>query len=186
MIPAARRSFGITCFDLAEERHLKMDSMMRWAPIVKAMPLSEADTIYDTKYATACAFNALNVGKDCVVFDTGVNSGPSRSIKIAQVVVRVHVDGILGPITLAAINNWEPRAFINGHCDFRLQFLRGLGTWGVFGAGWEARVLDLRTYSLNLAFPLAKATPMGYAEKLERIPLAYAKAYHPDDLPVVQ
>ena len=175
--------YGITCFDLAEHRHQVMDSMVRWAPIVRAMSLQEADDIYDAKYATACAFAALNAGKDCVVFDFGVNSGPSRAVKYAQMVAKVGVDGILGPITRNAINAADPRLFINSLCDARLAFLHSLRTWDVFGAGWFARVKDLRTYSLGLAYPPAKAPLEGYVDKSERIPLAYGKAYDPADLP---
>ncbi len=157
--------------------------MASWAPLVKAMSMQEADDIYASKYATACAFNELKSGKDCVVFDFGVNSGPSRAIKYAQMVANVKVDGLLGPITLGAINAADARAFINGLCHARLEFLRGLGTWHVFGDGWSARVVDLLAYSLNLAYPPAKAPLEGYVQKFDRIPLAYGKAYAPADLP---
>ena len=70
--------------DLAEHRHQKMTSMGAWAPIVRAMPLAEAEDIYAVKYAAQCRFNDLGDGKDCVVFDFGVNSGSSRAIKFAQ------------------------------------------------------------------------------------------------------
>jgi len=186
--PGGPTKYGITCYDLAEHRHEAMDSMVRWAPLVRAMPLSEADDIYATKYATACAFNALNVGADCVVFDFGVNSGPSRSVKYAQRVVGFtgsDIDGILGNKTLTAINGCEPRAFINGLCDARLRFLQGLGTWPVYRGGWSARIVDLRAYSLGLAFPPAKAPLEGYTAKYDRIPLAYGKAYDPQDLQVM-
>lgn len=175
--PGGPTKYGITCYDLAEHRHQIMDSMANWAPLVKAMTLQEAEDIYQVKYATACAFNALNAGKDCVVLDFGVNSGISRSIKFSQEVAGVAVDGILGPITLKAINDFEPKLFINGLCDKRLAFLEGLGTWPDFGQGWSSRVSDLRFYSMNLAFPPRMSEPEGYVEKLERIPFAYAKGY---------
>ena len=175
--PGGPTKYGITCYDLAEHRGQVMNSMAQWAPLVRAMTMQEADDIYASKYATACAFNALGAGKDCVVFDFGVNSGPSRSIRYAQQVVGVDVDGILGPVTLLAINSYDPAKFINGLCDVRLSYLRGLSIWPVFGAGWQARVSDLRTYSSNLAFPPMKAALDGYTDKLERVPLAYGKGY---------
>ena len=90
--------FGITSYDLAEYLHEPMKSMKAWAPRVRAMPLATADEIYKTKYASAkgCRFDDLNSGCDCVVFDFGVNSGPSRAIKFAQKVVHVAADGNLG------------------------------------------------------------------------------------------
>ncbi len=181
MIPAARRNFGITCYDLSEHRHQKMDSMARWAPIVQAMSLTEADAIYAAKYATACRFNDLGVGKDCVVFDFGVNSGPSRAVKYAQRVVGVSADGILGPTTLQEINDSDSVAFINELCDARLHFLQGLGIWATFGRGWAARVKDLRAYSLNLLKPPSER-PKGFASKPHRIPKAFAKAYGEEEL----
>ncbi len=173
--PGGPTKFGITCYDLAEHRHEHMDSMDHWAPIVRAMTIGEADQIYADKYATACRFNDLNPGKDCVVFDYGVNSGPLRSIKAVQHLVNVAADGVLGPITLAAINAYDPVGFIVDLCTARLAFLQRLATWSVFGIGWANRVRDLRAYSLALVRP---PKPMfKHEKKLQRIPMAFAKGW---------
>ena len=169
-----------------------MTSMATWAPIVAAMPLAEAEDIYASKYATSCAFNALQTGADCVVMDFGVNSGPSRAIKFAQIVVDEAQDGVLGPLTLAAINKMDGDRFVDGLCDMRMRFLRQINTWGTFGAGWSARVADLRRYSHALITQEKAAVVQGIAslevssftDKTARISLAFAKAYHPDDLAV--
>ncbi len=149
--PGGPTNFGITCYDLAEHRHQKMTSMSAWAPLVRAMPLQEAEDIYATKYATACRFDDLNSGPDCTVLDFGVNSGVSRAIKYAQMVVGTARDGVLGPTTLAAINTMDANKFIDDICDLRLGFLRHLGTWSTFGRGWSARIADLRAYSHKVA-----------------------------------
>jgi lysozyme family protein len=184
--------FGITCYDLAEYEHLKMNSMTAWAPRVRAMSLSVADQIYASKYATQCCFDQLNAGCDCVVFDFGVNSGSSRAIRYAQTVVGAHCDGLLGPATLEAINSHDPRDFVNRLCDVRLRFMRGLRIWSRFGRGWSQRVADLRGYSLAIIPkpqlgamhrppPPEKPTRTGHSKEL-RIPKAFGKAYHPHDL----
>lgn len=160
--------YGITCWDLAAHRHQVMDSMTRWAPIVRAMPLSEADEIYGAKYATATRFDDLVGGADCVLFDFGVNSGPSRAVKFAQQIVGVNADGLLGPITLQAINNYDTVRFINELCDARLVFLKRLKIWRTFGKGWSARVTDLRKYALALVHDHSK---------LAKIEGAHAKGY---------
>lgn len=152
--------FGITCYDLAEHRHQKMDSMRVWAPIVASMTLAEAEDIYATKYAVQCRFDDLGDGKDCVIFDFGVNSGPSRSVKFAQQLARVATDGVLGPISLKAINDYDPALFINRFCDLRMSFLHKLGNWSAFGRGWTVRVADLRHYSLVLALSQGKQVPI--------------------------
>ncbi len=174
--PGGPTKYGVTCYDLAEFMHQTMDSMARWAPIVQAMTLATADEIIDVKYAVPCAFNDLGPGKDCVVLDFGYNSGPSRSIKCAQQIVDVPMDGILGPVTLAAINGMAPDLFIKSMRDVRLRFLRGLGIWPTFGRGWTSRVNDLTNYSLALLQP-PKLSSKKHQYKLTRIPLAFAKGW---------
>ena len=173
--PGGPTKYGITCYDLAEFKHEKMNSFAAWAPIVKAMTLATADQIYADKYATACRFNDLNRGADVVVFDFGVNSGPSRAIKFAQAVVGVAQDGVMGPVTLDAINSYPAADFINHLSSVRLTFLHGLRTWRTFRSGWYARVADLRIHSLALLHPDNKQA--GPQPKLGLIPLAFAKGY---------
>lgn len=167
--PGGPTKYGITCYDLAEHHHQKMSSMNAWAPVVRTMTLQEAEDIYATKYATACKFDWLVSGADCAVLDFGVNSGPSRAIKYAQLVVGTTRDGFLGPVTTAAINAMDANKFVDDLCDLRLSFLRHLGTWSTFGKGWSSRVADLRAYSHRVA----GEHPIG------------AKAIHEEDLPVV-
>jgi lysozyme family protein len=174
--PGGPTKYGITCYDLAEYMGQQMTSMATWAPIVQTMTMETAEAIYATKYATACDFNNLVAGADCVVFDFGVNSGPATSIKYAQMLVGVSVDGVLGPITQSAINDFGPVAFIKGLCDARMKFLASLSTWSDFGNGWTARVNDLQSYSLALASPPA-SKPATYSAKLVRILGAGAKGY---------
>jgi lysozyme family protein len=91
----------------------------------------------------------------------------------------------MGPITLAAINAYDPTQFINSLCNNRLSFLKSLSTWSRFGKGWSARVADLRSYSLALLQPaplVAEAAAPRYQAKSHRIPRAFAKAYGDDEL----
>jgi lysozyme family protein len=175
--PGGPTNYGITCYDLAEYYGEPMNSMAAWAPRVRAMPLQTAETIYANKYATRCQFNALPVGADCCVFDFLVNSG-TTGIRYAQIVVGTDDDGILGPITLAAIDAYDPSHFVIQLCAKRMTFLQSLGIWSTFGNGWTNRVNDLRAYCLALINPSAKAAPASpYVAKATRIPDAFAKAY---------
>jgi lysozyme family protein len=130
--------YGITCFDLAAHRGEKMDSMERWAPIVQAMPLSEAEAIYRTKYATGIGFDTLPAGCDVVILDYAINSGVGRG------------KAILAEFK-ADLNN--PSKFIDEVCAERLRFMhaiRGGSDWVEFGHGWQARVDDLQLYAHHL------------------------------------
>lgn len=178
--PGGPTKYGITCWDLAEFMGRKMTSMAEWAPIVRAMPMSTADQIYENKYARREQFDKLNSGPDVCILDFDVNSG-TTGIRYAQIVAGVSSDGILGPQSLAAIDAMNPAKFVDALCAQRMRFLRGLDTWGTFGIGWSRRVDNLNTYCHRLiTAPMKAAVGERYVEKPERIPLAYGKAFAPE------
>lgn len=46
-----------------------------------------------------------------LIFDFCVNAGCTVGIKLAQMVLRTHTDGIMGKMTLAALNDVDPEEF---------------------------------------------------------------------------
>lgn len=153
--PGGPTKYGITCYDLAESRGVKMTNMDAWAPLVKAMTLAEAEVIYATKYARGCYFPALRSGPDCAVLDYGINSGVARPIRVARTLLNFTdtsdaklVDAINA--AHAADGKW----FVDALCQERLHFMHQIrsGTaWAEFGKGWGTRVADVNAYSDNLA-----------------------------------
>lgn len=152
--PGGPTKYGITCYDLAEHRGQKMDSMGRWAPIIQAMTLAEAEEIYRTKYANAILFDRLPAGPDCVIMDYAVNSGVGRAIPVAR-----RMTGVAGNTYKADDNliegivKYGAKRFVDDMCAERLRFMhaiRGGQAWVQFGRGWGARVEDLRVYSEHL------------------------------------
>ena len=151
--PGGPTKYGVTCFDLAEHRHEKMDSMTRWVPIVQAMPLSEAEDIYATKYATAVDFNDLPPGDDVVGMDYAVNSGIARPILVWRRLLNVPGPSKMDLTLLKAIEKTDPKWIVDQTCAERLRFMhaiRGGSAWAEFGRGWQARVDDLRVYGEHL------------------------------------
>ena len=127
---------------------------------VKLLADDEMKAIYRKQYWETVKGDDLPAGIDYCVFDFGVNSGPSRAIKYLQTALGVDPDGIIGQITLRAAEEADPRVIINAICDRRMEFLRGLETFGTFGRGWTARVAGVRQMALALAaddvFPVPK------------------------------
>lgn len=158
--PGGPTKYGITCYDLAEHRHQTMTSQSAWAPLVREMPLTEADAIYKAKYADAIRFDELPAGVDCAVMDYAVNSGIARSVRVAAALVgltrsNVRVDDTL----LDALKHADARRLVDSICTERLKFMhaiRGGSAWAEFGRGWQARVDDVRAYGERLA---AGSTP---------------------------
>jgi lysozyme family protein len=107
---------------------------------VRHITKAEADEIYTKSYWNKIDGDEIPMGIDLVIYDYGVNSGPGRSIEYAQRVLKVGVDGVLGPITIAALKAVEPKKFIHDFDNDRLSFLQRLKTYVYFGKGWSARV----------------------------------------------
>jgi lysozyme family protein len=127
--PGGPTNYGITIYD----------ARMYWKPDataadVKAMPLSVAKDIYKSKYWDKMFCDQLPSGVDYCTFDYGVNSGVGRALKVKT-----------------SFAGRSPEATIIAMCDERLNFLRQLKTWPVFGNGWSKRVSDVRAFSLQLA-----------------------------------
>jgi lysozyme family protein len=161
--PGGPTKYGVTCFDYAASKGQKMNSMAEWAPRVKSMSLAEAEGIYRKKYATGVAFDQLEGGSDCVMFDYGVNSGVSRPVRVAQALVKQKQTGKMSPELVEAINKLDAKWFVKAMNQERLAFMhriRGGSAWATFGKGWGARVSDLTKYALAIADNVAVLPPM--------------------------
>jgi lysozyme family protein len=76
------------------------------------------------------------------IFDMGVNAGKSRSIKMAQKIVKVEQDGKVGPITTAAINDMPgfTDRFIKARISYYKNLVKRKKAYQVFLNGWLRRV----------------------------------------------
>jgi lysozyme family protein len=77
---------------------------------------------------------------DYCVFDCAVNSGPKQAIVFLQRILGVDDDGVIGPVTLAAVKREKAVDLIEDYSDLRLRFLEKLKAYAVFGKGWTRRV----------------------------------------------
>jgi lysozyme family protein len=126
------------------------DTWERWmgrsvsVDAIKALTVADVTPVYREKYWDRAKCGLLPVGIDYCVFDTAVNSGPGRAVKFLQEVVGSTPDGVIGPLTLRAVHDMNPRDVIDGYCGLRLEFLAELPTWPTFGRGWRRRVDEVR------------------------------------------
>ena len=117
--------------------------------------LVKADVVplYQRKYWNACRCSELPAGLDLCVFDTAVNSGPGRAVKLLQQCIGVPADGAIGPTTIAAVSQFKGSALlmlIEEYCSARQAYLISLPTFGTFGKGWTARVTRLKEAAIKL------------------------------------
>lgn len=141
--PGGATKFGITRKTLARWRHVSPWSALPKSE-VRDLGREEAGRIYRALYWTACGTDRLPPGIDLALFDYAVNSGPDRAVRTMQAALGVAADGVVGPVTERAAQQAEVNEIIDAICDQRLVFLQRLSNFSVFGAGWTARVKDVR------------------------------------------
>ena len=110
---------------------------------MRNLSTSDVTPLYRKKYWDAVQGDNLPAGLDYCVFDTAVNSGAGRSIKLLQRSIGVTEDGFLGPNSLAAILVSDVGSLIDKYCDARNEFLQSLSTFETFGKGWTNRVSEV-------------------------------------------
>lgn len=123
--------------------------------VMRSLKPANVAPIYKKNYWDKVKCSKLPSGLDLCVFDSAVNSGPTRAAKWLQHTVGAKEDGVIGPKTLAAINTLDTADVINNYMDTRLKFLKSLSIWPTFGKGWGRRVEETRNLALEANRKLA-------------------------------
>ena len=79
------------------------------------------------------------------VFDFAVNSGVAVSISYLQKLLGIADDGIVGPVTKAALKQINDRYVAYYAIQYnlnRLQFMMTLKNWPHHGKGWTRRIIE--------------------------------------------
>lgn len=111
---------------------------------IKNLSLDDAKRIYYRDYWIANGIHLLPGSVKFPVFDSCVNQGPGFAVKRLQKVLRVSQDGVLGPITAKAAQDFtDKRKLVYEFMDERLEHYLSLRTFSTFGKGWLRRVIDV-------------------------------------------
>lgn len=130
--PGGETAFGVT--KRVAEAHGYTGPM-------REIPMQVVSDIYRKSYWNRILADEMPWPVALVVFDAAVNSGVHRASTWLQRVVGVEMDGKIGAETLRAVEDMNPTDIARDFTDTRLQFLKSLKTFKVFGRGWERRVL---------------------------------------------
>jgi lysozyme family protein len=107
--------------------------------------------MYEMKYWRTSYCEKLPRGLDLLVFTMAVNSGSGRSVKLLQDAIGVVADGVIGPNTMAKINEANVEVLIDKFSEARTSFYKGLKTFPVFGVGWLRRTESERKEAIEMA-----------------------------------
>lgn len=108
---------------------ITLDSLRAWrgdptlgAADVQALTEAQASSYYEHVHIIAPGFDrVVDEHLRELLIDAGVNHGPRHPIKWAQWAAEVKQDGVLGPISLAAINAAAPLELFLWVCAFRVR-----------------------------------------------------------------
>lgn len=89
------------------------------------------DRVQGDKLPRAFAFQAL---------DAAVNHGIGNAVRWMQRAANVADDGVIGPVTLAAVTRADSADLVLRFNAARLRFYAKLTTFDAFGRGWVNRV----------------------------------------------
>ena len=120
---------------------------------MKALTPEKIAPMYKLKYWNPSYCEVLPKGLDYVVFDFAVNAGTGRSVKTLQQAIGCVADGVIGPKTMAAINDANPKELITKFSDARADFYQGIVArkpdQARFIKGWLNRVEESRKLALE-------------------------------------
>lgn len=108
---------------------------------IKGLTLARAKEIYKRDFWGPAGCDALPESAKFQVFDAAVNSGVYRAIKLIQRTVGENQDGVLGPVTLQAIQSMPPDRFAAHFAAHRLAYMTSMPNWASFSKGWTRRVV---------------------------------------------
>jgi lysozyme family protein len=107
----------------------------------------ELADIYRGNYWVTSFCDRLRAKLNLVQFDTAVNMGSNRAVRILQEAVGTDVDGGFGAQTQQACDSCVLPTAVARYCDIREQLYRGFAQkpgQAKFFAGWLNRLNDLR------------------------------------------
>ena len=115
---------------------------------VRLIEEAEVHAIYHADYWIPPRCDVLERHLDLVQFDTAVNMGVGRAVRLLQKAAGCDVDGAFGPGTQQAVEACTPADLLTGYCDAREAYYRLLvernAKLGVFLKGWLNRLNALR------------------------------------------
>lgn len=121
---------------------------------VRNLNLDTAREVYYGRYWLAGQCDKLPYQTAIIHFDSCVNHGVGKAKKILQEAVGATPDGAIGPKTLQAINDMEPRDLIRAISDIRTNLYQAIvvrdPSQKIFLNGWMARINEVTEYSLSV------------------------------------
>ncbi len=113
---------------------------------MKDIPVDVVERIYKAMYWDAMSCDSFHYAIAFQLFDAAVNHGLLNARKILQRAVGVKDDGMIGPVSLAAIRQQPVFAFVSLFNSKRISFYTNISNFNVYGKGWMNRMSENLRY----------------------------------------
>ena len=117
---------------------------------MKNLSIQTAKNIYYKQYWLKNKCDKLPLKVAFHFFDACVNHGAQNAVRFLQRAVSVADDGIIGKITLTAVNNQSEINTVFRMNAERLSFYTKLSTFKTFGKGWINRIASNLKFGADL------------------------------------
>lgn len=114
---------------------------------IKDLTRQDAIAIYQRDFWQRVQGDKLPVPFVFQALDAAVNHGIGNAVRWIQRAAGVADDGVIGPVTLAAVARQEPADLVLNFNAERLEFYAKLQTFDHFGRGWTRRVAKNLRYA---------------------------------------
>lgn len=127
---------GLTKWGISKRAYPNLD--------IRNLTEDQAKAIFRRDYWDRCSCSQMPAAVAIALVDGSFSMGTVRAVRQLQVALRVGVDGIAGPATIAAAQRSIPRELVNEMLSQRLVYYSGLDSLAKFQRGWFLRVLRLK------------------------------------------
>lgn len=129
--PGGETNYGIT---------IKTARAHGYGGSMREIPMPLVREIYRRGYWDAARCGDLPERLRLLHFDSAVNSGPAQAARWLQSASGAKADGVIGPLTMGAVESQDPALIAMRYAGARLDFLARLSAFGAFGWNWTRRV----------------------------------------------
>ena len=138
---------GLTKYGISKRANPDLD--------IANLTYDQAKDIYRSRYWTAGGCDFLPKPLNIVQFDACVNHGITNATKFIQRAANTHDDGVLGPLSMKAINEFDKEllslAAIEERNRFYDRIVENKPSQSIYLNGWKNRTKDLEKFITDVA-----------------------------------
>lgn len=124
---------GLTKYGISQRAYPNLD--------IATLTRSQAGDIYRRDYWQPCGCTQWANSLALLVFDSAVNQGVGGAIRLLQQAVSVNADGIIGPVTRAAVRTALPMSLLDEFAARRMASYAQTRGFDTYGLGWSRRLM---------------------------------------------